>query len=144
MCTLLFCPNNVILTTVNNVGYGGDLLKRNVNKWDHVMYDKERFADDICERKKLVQADSIRNILAMYYVVEQCAESGVLADGARVINIAGIGVAPSTAVDGRPLGDHYFKFMKFWQHKVYYHGSRTFLISGLFSFWQYHMLRYAS
>lgn len=54
--------------------------------------------------------DSMRNLLALNYVVEYCAEHRLLEDGARVINIAGLAVNPN-------IPEHWastFHFLEKW------------------------------
>ncbi|KUI54557.1 hypothetical protein VP1G_01993 [Cytospora mali] len=66
------------------------------------------------EKKKFVYADSTRNMLALNYVVEVCAEFGLLANNSRVINLAGMGASPATAADGLPFWEHPYRFMSYW------------------------------
>ncbi|KUI63481.1 hypothetical protein VM1G_10293 [Cytospora mali] len=65
-------------------------------------------------KKKLIYADSTRNMLALNYVVEVCAEYGLLANNSRVINLAGMGASPATAADGLPFWEHSYRFMSYW------------------------------
>ncbi|ROV93151.1 hypothetical protein VMCG_08731 [Cytospora schulzeri] len=110
---------------VNNVGYDDSLLASNVAQGKGNKYDKHLMAGIFHERIALVCADSVRNLLALHYVVEFCAEYGLLADRARVINIAGIGAHPAMEVEGHPFWDQIRKFMGYWHNHINKQDSLT-------------------
>lgn len=86
--------NIILLSAVNNVGCAYDL----------------RLATTRQEKTALLKMDSIRNLLALNYVVEYCVEHRYLEDGARVINIAGLAVNPN-------IPEHWastFHFLEKW------------------------------
>lgn len=89
---------SLLCLTVNNVGW-------------HYSLDG---VEDQAERFRLMRRDSTRNLLALHYVVEYCAEHVCLAEGARVINIAGLAVNPATKFDGILHWDFTFHFMSQW------------------------------
>lgn len=63
-----------------------------------------------------IKTDSIRNLLALHYVVEYCAEHRHMAEPSRIINIAGLAVNPY--VDKPDLWTFTFHFMERWTHWV--------------------------
>lgn len=114
----LLCSANMILMIVNNVGYDDGLLISNISERKKLRYNKSLLVNNFHEREMLIHADSVRNLLALHYVVEFCVEFGLLADSARVINLAGIGTSLATAVDGCPFWDRNRISMSYWHEQV--------------------------
>lgn len=103
-------PGLTYVETVNNVGWASSLAATQPS------YEKRRFMD----------RDSRRNLLALNYAVMYLVENKLLSESARVINIAGISCNPATALTGNP----HWKCLALFMQKWYNWASRALILSS--------------
>lgn len=92
--------NGITLTSrqVNNVGWAHSLTETHPS----------------LEKRRLMDCDSRRNLLALNYVVMYLVQNKLLSKGARVINIAGISCNPARQWAGNPHWQYLASFMQQW------------------------------